>query len=241
VSGGSGGVADERPRGAAYRFAFGPAFLIANTAASRGDGGTEFQLGDLKGNNDPTTTATANVSIPVSARGRINASYGPFEARDEGTFTRDVAFAGRTYAAGTPMFSAWRFYDLRAQYEHLLLDRSGWTGRLGAGLGLSYSYVALQEQGQDDIAVVDDTILYPYAHASLGRRLSGRLGLELAGNGIAMGDDNVLDLSAQFTWRAARAWDFTLGYAYFTRQLDSKTYYNKVRYSIPFATVTRYW
>ena len=42
-------------------------------------------------------------------------------------------------------------------------------------------------------------------------------------------------------YRAARAWDFSLGYLYSTRKIATDTYYNLMRYSVPTLSVTRYW
>ena len=94
--GGSGGeqpadeLAEARPRRASYRFGFGPAFVISNTASSKGAGDNQFVLSDLEGFNDPTTTAVVTAEIPVGARGRLGLTYGPFEARDQGAFAYDL-------------------------------------------------------------------------------------------------------------------------------------------------------
>ncbi len=32
-----------------------------------------------------------------------------------------------------------------------------------------------------------------------------------------------------------------LGYSYFSRKLESETFYNKVNYNIPYLSISRYW
>ena len=241
-----GGEKDPAPvdvssRGASYVFGFGPAYLVTNVAASRGDGGTEFQLSDLDGNNDPTTTASASVGIPAGRRGRVSITYGPFEARDVGSFDYNVSFGGAEFPAGTPVNSAWRFYDLYATYEYAVVDASHWRVGLGAGAGIMYSYTALETQDGVTGAIVDDTAYYPFGAASVGYFFSPRVGLEVAGQGVSIGDDWLYDARADLIWRAAQAWDFALGYKYFGRQIESDTYFNKTRYGIPHLAVTRYW
>ncbi len=231
--------AESEPRSAGYDFAFGPAFALSNVSGSPGN--RTFQLTDLNGNNDPTTTAAVSVLIPVSNRGRILVSYGPFEARDEGSFAYDVDFGGTHFPAGTEVHSAWRFYDLRAQYEYGILDNKHWAVRIGAGVGSTYSYTALQTADASSSALVDDTVYYPYGHLSLDYKFNERFSLTVLGEGIAMSDEWYIDTGAYVNYRAARAWDFLMGYTYMARQISTDTYYNKMRYGVPTLSVTRYW
>jgi hypothetical protein len=241
-----GDSAEARPidpslRGASYDFAFGPAFQGTNVSASRGDGGNEFQLTDLDGNNDPTTTAVVTVTFPVSQRGRVYVGYGPFEARDTGSFSYDVSFGGQEFPAGTPINSAWRYYDLYAAYEHAFVTGDHWQLGLGAGAGIMYSYTGLQAQNGSTEVVVDDQAFYPYGIASLGYYFSDRIGIEGRAKGMAFDDNYLYTFVGDLVWRAAHAWDFRGGFSYFGRKLESDTYYNKTQYDIPHLAVTRHW
>ena len=243
VGGGGGAPAgdDARPRGASFRLGFGPAFMITNQVQSLGDGGTLLQLGELDGNNDPTTTAAVSIGVPVSSRGRILLTYGPFEARDEGAFSRDVSFGGQTYAAGSEVWTSWRYYDLYALYRHTLLDSPRWGVYGGAGAGIMYSYLAMTTPDGSQSSKVDDTVLYPFLHLTAERRISSRVSLAAWSEGIAISDNWVFNLGGELTWHAARAWDASLGYFWFTRRIDSDTFYNETRYNVPYLGITRYW
>jgi hypothetical protein len=61
------------------------------------------------------------------------------------------------------------------------------------------------------------------------------------GEGIAMSDEWYIDTGAYVNYRAARAWDFRMGYTYLARQISTDTYYNKMRYGVPTLSVTRFW
>jgi len=233
--------AEAEPRGSGYEFAFGPAFLISNQAASLGDGGTVFELGGLEGNNDPTTTASVTISLRAGAKGRVRLGWGPFEAKDRGAFSEDVVFGGETYAAGEPVESQWRYYDARGLYERVMLDSRDWGVSCGAGIGLAYSYAALAAADTSRSSLVDDTVVYPYLMLGTNYRFSDRLSLGVSGAGITWGNEWLLDAKLTLCWRVARAWDFSIGYMYFTRQIETDTFYNKVRYSIPGFAMTRYW
>ena len=61
------------------------------------------------------------------------------------------------------------------------------------------------------------------------------------GEGIIISDEWFLNTGAYVTYRAARAWDFTLGYTYSVSKIDTDTYYNKAIYSTASLSVTRFW
>jgi len=231
----------KNPRKASYRFGFGPAYVIKNVAGSQGDGDTRFTLSDLGGFNDPTTTASAHASFAVGKKGAVSVTYGPFEARDQGSFDYDVQFGGALFPAGTPVESSWRFYDLFANYTRTLADSDRWglTGMVGAGV--AYSYVLLKESEGTTEALVDDQTFYPQLGADVEYRLSRNWIVQGGAMGMSIGDEWILDAGAAAVWRPARAWDIALGYKYFSRQIGTDTFYNKVNYHIPFLAVERFW
>jgi hypothetical protein len=247
VSVGGGGeepddtLAEAKPRNAGYDFSFGPAFVISNVAGSKGPGDNNFTLSDLEGFNDPTTTAVVTVGVPVSTRGAVLLMYGPFEARDQGSFAYDVNFGGETFPAGTMLDSAWRYYDLSASYQHVLVDSPHWGVRGEAGAGVMYSYATLSENGGNTTALVDDQSFYPYLGAEVEYRFGRHWALGGHLGGMTIGSDWILDTGADIIWRPARDWDLTLGYKYFSRKIDTDTFYNKVSYHVPFLGVTRFW
>lgn len=232
---------EAKPRRESYRFSFGPAFVGTNTASSNGAGDNNFNLSDLNGFNDPTTTAVVGVGFPLGSKGSLQVNYAPFEARDQGSFTDEVNFGGATFPAGTELNSAWRYYDLDLYYQHTLLDEKNW-GILGsAGAGVMYSSASLEAMDESASALVDDESYYPLLGLDLERRFSPKVALNVGGSGMVLSNNWTLDLGAQLIWRPARAWDVALGYTYFSRKIESDTFYNKVDYNIPFLSISRFW
>ena len=231
----------KNPRKTSYRFGFGPAYVIKNVAGSEGEGDTRFALSDLNGYNDPTTTASAHVSIPAGSRGRVQITYGPFEARDQGSFAYDVQFGGQFFPAGTELESSWRFYDLFVNYDRNLVnnDRWGINGKVGAGV--MYSYALLKERNGTTEALVDDQTFYPQLGADVEYRFNRNWAAWGGAMGIAIGDEWILDVGAAAVWRPARAWDIALGYKYFSRQINTDAFFNKVNYNVPFLSIERFW
>lgn len=235
------GLAEAKPRRGSYQFAFGPAFVIQNTAGSKGAGDNDFYLSDLNGFNDPTTTAVVGVGFPMGSKGSLRVIYGPFEARDEGAFSYDVNFGGASFPAGTELDSSWRYYDLNAYFQHALLDNQNWAVRGGVGAGIMYSFAQLEAKDGSATALVDDNSFYPYLGLELERRFSPKVALVASGEGMVLSSDWLLDLGAELFWRPSRAWDIALGYTYFSRKIESDTFYNKVNYNIPHLSISRFW
>jgi len=244
--GGDGGQPDDpaaawAPRRAGYHFAMGVGFVKSNVAGSKGAGDNLFTLSDLEGFNDPTTTAVVGIGLPVSAHGSVYVSYGPFEARDQGSFDDDVSFGGAYFPAGEAVESSWRYYDFSAMYEHVLMDNKRWAVRGGAGAGMMYSYATLADADGPQNAKVDDQSFYPYLALALEHKLSRHWILEARAGGMTLADDWILDLGGEIVWRPARAWDVALGYVYFSRKIESDTFYNKVNYDVPYLAFKRFW
>ena len=65
--------------------------------------------------------------------------------------------------------------------------------------------------------------------------LAGQVG------GFTLGDEWILDAGGELVWRPVRAWDLALGYNYFSRKIDTETFYNTVRYDVPYLSITRFW
>ena len=215
--------------------------VIQNTVSSQGTGDSQFNLSDLNGFNDPTTTAVVGINVPISRKGSLAVNYGPFEARDQGSYTEDVNFGGELFAAGTMLDSSWRFYDFSLMYNHVLADTPRWglTGTLGAGV--MYSYATLATQDGATSALVDDESFYPFVALRAEYRLNPRWALEANAGGMTISDDWILDTGGRLIWRPTRAWDVAMGYKYFSRKIESDTFYNKVNYNIPFVSISRFW
>ena len=224
-----------------YRFTFGPADAVFNRVQSNTPGSTPFNLSDLEGVNNPTTTAGITLGVPVSKRGRVNFNYAPFEARDRGQFGYDVTFDGVLYTADQKVESAWRFYQVNAFYSHHfpLGSRFGFTG--GLGLGSQQSYVALSDEDGGRPTKVEDDVVYGLVGLGLDYQIAHRWNFSVALDGVIASKEWSDNVSAELTWQANRHWDMALGYNYFSRMIDTDTLRNEVDYRIPYLAVTRYW
>jgi hypothetical protein len=228
----------EQPSPWEYSFFFGPAFVINNNVAAPGDGGTEFDLAVFQKQDDPVSTAAAQISYRATDTNRFDLFYNPYEARDQGSFTEPVQFAGVTFPADSLVQSAWRLHDVRIRWRHRLLDAK-WMADGGAGLMLQDTYVALSTDSLS--ASVEDVALLPYLTASLGYRVVPELLVGVQGDATALSDDWMLDLAAVVQWRFHPRWKVQGGYQYYAREIATSQIYNKVGYNVPFLAVAASW
>jgi len=238
--GADGETEDERPRGPSFVFWFGPAKVIDNHVRSIADNGTPFNLADLEGINDPTTTASVSVGVPVGARSQLLFNYAPFEARDRGSYDKDIQFGGELYPAGTNLDSAWRFYDIYAGYFYKALDNKHWWVDVGACASLQGSYAALSTEDQSTESIIEDIALFPELALALGKKF-GRFGLEASGSGFVLKDEWILDAGLAAIWRMGRAWDIGARYSYFSRKIETSELLNEATYNVLQVNVSRYW
>jgi hypothetical protein len=237
---------DEEPwsvteRRSAYDFMFGPAAQVFNRVLSKDPGSTEFNLADLEGSNDPTTTASVDFGMPVSSRGRLHFRYSPFESRDRGAFDYDVNYGGNLYAAGERVESQWLFYQANTYYTHTFPLGSRFTFFGGAGLGYQRSNITLQDEGGARPVTLKDYVIYPMVVLVLDYRLAERWRIAAGTEGVISNGEYSDSYNSRVTWEVGRHWDFTALFTYFSRSIDKDSFANDVDYRVAQIGVTRFW
>jgi len=228
-------------RRARYEFGFGPAYLKKNEITAPASTGTTFDLDNFEKINDPTTTAAVGLDIYLDDRNEINVYWAPFEARDRGTFTSPVSFAGQIFPANRPVRSAWVYYDLRAGWRYNLILSNPWNVKLGVGLAYQNIEVDLAMEDQTVAATVEDFVVLPYLHASVGYQIGPRWSAGLSLEGISLSDDTMFDGSIHLDYRISDRWDFSIGYKYCARDMETSELTNKVVYNVPYLSVSFSW
>jgi hypothetical protein len=95
-----------------------------------GSGGTELSLSDeLSSPAAPAFRVRAGVRL--AERHLITALYAPLQLEARGTAARELAFAGQTFTAGTPLYAVYRFDSYRLTYRYSFLREP--RGELAAG------------------------------------------------------------------------------------------------------------
>jgi hypothetical protein len=223
-----------------FDFAFGPAFLLRNEITSPSDTGTTFDLYNFEKLADPTTTAVVDVGYYPWERHEFLFSWGPFESRDKGKFAEDTHFAGVTFPADSTMRSAWRLYDLRAQWAYNL-GSGRWDLKLGAGLTAQYLSVTMSTDDGSLSAEVDGWGFLPYGCAAVAYRINNRFSAEIQASGVTTNDNWMLDAGLFLNYWLGDNWELTAGYQYYGRDIKVSELTNLVDYNVPYISISYSW
>lgn len=223
-----------------FNFGFGPAFLVTNEIKAPSSTGTLFDLDRFENREDPTTTAAVSFEHFLRERHTLRFFFAPFESRDYGLFNTPVSFGGQIFPANTTIRSAYRMYELRGFWNYNLTPYSAWDIQLGAGLLFQNLEVELLSSNGVYSEAKDNTIL-PIASGTLGYRLTPKLSVSLDIDGTYLPSDYMVDAVIALKYQINRQWDFSLGYEYYNREIDTDALVNKVIYNIPYIAVAHSW
>lgn len=230
-----------KSRKSRYNFLFGPAYLQKNEIKASSDTGTTFDLSNFEKINDPTTTAAIDIAFYIDDRNEVSLYFSPFESRDRGSFPAPVSFAGQTYPANTTIYSDWLLYDLRARWLYNLTPASPWNVKAGAALSYQHIEVSLDTGSGSLFTEVTDDVFLPFLSTIVSYQINSRFSVGVEAEGIYLSEDSALNASIFLNYRISDRWDFTAGYTYFVRDIDTSELNNNVIYSIPFLGVAYSW
>ena len=220
-----------------YELTMGGAGLKRNYITAPGATGTTFDLHDFERRDDPTTSANAMLEWYMTERSSLRFSFWPFESRDNGQFAQPVNFAGSTFPASTDIDSAWRHYDFRTTYIYDVLPDANWHLGVGGSLSAQFTEIDLQTADNSVNASLDDTVVLPLLHASLGYRFQQDLLLFTEVNGVSLSEDKLLDASLVLRYELDHYWDVGIGIGMYERNIDTADFKNDLRYNTAFISV----
>ena len=224
-----------------YNFIFGPAYLQKNEVTVPSDTGTTFDLANFEKINDPTTTAGIDFGFYLNDHNEVSLIFFPFESRDRGLFSSPVSFAGQIFPADTQIDSDWLLYDLRARWLYNLTPASPWDVKLGAALSYQYIETSLSTASGSTYAEVTDDVLLPLLSAMVSYKITPKLSVGIEAEGIYLSEDSALETGVFLNYRVSDRWDFTAGYKYYARDIDTSELNNHVVYNIPYLGVAFSW
>jgi hypothetical protein len=225
-----------------YEFAFGGAYLQKNKIRVPSNGGTEFDLYDFNKDDDPINTAAFDFEWFINERNKVSFFYNPMDSRDTGTLTYDVNFAGANYPANTPLQSSWRVHDVRARWHYKLMPPDRWNMDVGVGLAYQNLRIKLETQDLTVSNKVHDNVVLPTVHGAVGYEITPEWQAILAGEFAYLSSDWMADATLSLKYQISDHWDASLGYQYYTREIDTDDMYNEVEFDVaPYFTVGYAW
>jgi membrane-associated phospholipid phosphatase len=230
-----------KSRKSRYNFLFGPAYLHKNEIKASRDTGTKFDLAYFEKVNDPTTTAAIDIAFYLDDRNEVSIYFSPFESRDRGSFSNPVSFSGQTFPANTQIYSDWLLYDLRGRWLYNLTPASPWNVKAGVALSYQYIETSLATASGSLFAEVTGDVLLPFVSAMVSYQVNPKFSLGVEAEGIYFHEDSALNANIFLNYRISDRWDFTAGYTYFVRNIDTSDIQNDVVYHAPYLGVAYSW
>jgi membrane-associated phospholipid phosphatase len=224
-----------------YNFLFGPAFLEKNEITVPSDTGTTFDLANFEKINDPLSTAAIDFEFYINDRNEASLYFSPFESRDRGSFANPVSFAGQIFPANTEIWSDWLLYDLRARWLYNLTPASSWDVKLGAALSYQHIEIGLESASGSLSAEVKDDVFLPFLITKVSYQINPKFSVGVEAEGIYLSEDSALETGGFLNYRVSERWDFTAGYRYYARDIETSEIKNDVVYHGPYFGVAFSW
>ena len=224
-----------------YNFLFGPAYLQRNEITSPSDTGTTFDLADFDKINDPTSTASIDFEYFMDDRNEFSLFFSPYESRDQGTFNSPVSYDGKIFPADTTIYSDWLLYELSVGWQYNLTPASSWDVKVGAALAYQYLETALETASGSVSGKVKEHLFLPLLNAMLSYHITPRFSAGIKAEGMYLSSNSSLEAGAFLNYRLTERWDFTAGYNYWHRNIDTSDINNDVVYHAPYLGVAFSW
>jgi hypothetical protein len=188
----------------------GPAWQSYNDVEIPNDGtATRFSLSDLAGTG-PWPAGRLYITAPLGGRHALRLLVAPFSLTETGTPSSALEFAGKSYAAGTPLEATYTFNSYRLTYRYLLHagERSkawvGFTAKVrDAEIALAQGATASRKE---DLGFV------PLLHMAGEWRLGPVWHLLADVDGLAGGPGRAVDATLKLGRDLDARWALRLGY-----------------------------
>jgi hypothetical protein len=174
-----------------------------------GSEGTPLSLSaDLSSPAAPSFRVRAGVRL--NERHLITALYAPLQLQARGSVDRELAFAGKTFAAGTPLYAVYRFDSYRLTYRYSFARDELWELAAGFTAKIRDAEVSLYGDGGSRKT---NTGFVPLLnlHAEW-RPGGGRWGLLLDADALAAPQGRAEDVLLAATWAVRPELVLRLGY-----------------------------
>jgi hypothetical protein len=180
-----------------------------NDARIPGQGGTKVSLV-----NDLATPAAPafrlRLGYRLGDRHLVTALYAPLQVNARGSVERDVAFAGGTYPAGSPLLAVYRFDSYRLTYRYSIV----WA----EGLDVAAGFTAKIRDAETSLYGVEarrktNTGFVPLLNVHVAWRPGdGAFGVVLDVDALAAPQGRAEDVLLAATWAVGPGLELRLGY-----------------------------
>ena len=116
-----------------------------------------------------------------------------------------------------------------------------WDVNVGAALSYQYLETSLTTSSESVSAEVKEHLFLPLLNAAVSYRITHRLSAGVKAEGMSLSSNESLEAGAFLNFRLTERWDFTAGYNYWHRKIDTSDIKNDVIYHVPYLGVAFSW
>lgn len=209
--------------GAEAEFEGGYVFTSRNDTRIPGKGGTGLSLADDL-STAPAPAFRVRVGYRIADRHFVTALYAPLQVHARGTAPRDIAFAGGSYPAGTPLLAVYRFNSYRLTYRYSFLWRAGLdvaagvTGKIRDAETSLYGVEARRKTNVGFVPLINVHIAW--------RPRNGAFGVLLDADALAAPQGRAEDVLLAATWQPRDGVELRVGYRMLEGGADNDEVYS---------------
>jgi len=198
-------------------------FTSRNDARIPGDSGTKISLVDDL-STKPAPVFRMRLGYRIADRHLITALYAPLRVDATGSVSRDVAFAGGIYPAGTPLLAVYRFDSYRLTYRYSIVWRDGLD--VAAGLTAKIRDAETSLYGVDARRKTN-TGFVPLVNIHVAWRPdNGAFGMVLDADALAAPQGRAEDVLLAATWEFREGLELRVGYRMLEGGADNEEVYS---------------
>ena len=113
--------------------------------------------------------------------------------------------------------------------------------KVGAALAYQYLETALETASQSVSGKVEEHLFLPLLNATVSYHITPKFSAGIRAEGMYLSSNSSLEAGAFLNYRLTERWDFTVGYNYWHRNIDTSDINNDVVYHAPYLGVAFSW
>lgn len=205
----------ENPKPARSAYGFEAVIETGVVGATRNDAGIPGNSGTRLSFVDDLSSSAApffrlRLGYRIAKRHLITALYAPLEVTAQGSVDKEVLFAGKSFAANSPLFAVYRFDSYRLTYRYSIVWRDNLDVAAGVTAKIRDAEIGLYGAQS---ATKTNTGFVPLLNLHVEwRPWSGAFGVVLDVDALAAPQGRAEDILLAATWNFHEAMQLRVGY-----------------------------
>lgn len=191
-----------------FSLELGPIWQSRNDVRIPSTGGTPFSLSAI--NSGPFFRGRIYAGYEWYERNELRLLVAPLSVTAAGSFSQNIAFAGQTFAAGTPTTATYKFNSYRLTYRYLFYRGEDWHFKVGFTAKIRDANISLTQGALS--ANSSNVGFVPLLNVAVRYQAGEQWFLLFDLDGLAAPQGRAFDGTLQVGWQVAPAYDLSFGY-----------------------------